>query len=277
MQKDQEKILGVKIHKFTFKQTSELIFKWLKTDKQNYITTPNPEIILSAQKHDKFLRILNQSNLNTADGIGLLWAAKFLNITKNTKAKTLIFIKFTYSYIATLVYPKYIKTIIPERVAGSDLMLEICKKSQKDKYKIFLLGALPGIAEKTKQKLEKKFKKINIVGTYSGKGELSDDKITTNLINTSKAEIVFVAYGAPKQEKWIYRNLKKMPTVKLAVGIGGTFDFISGTKKRAPKWMKKTGLEWLYRLIKEPKRIKRIANATVIFPLTILKKKLKQN
>ncbi len=90
------------------------------------------------------------------------------------------------------------------------------------------------------------------------------------MINDKKPRILFVAYGAPKQEMWIARNLKKMPTVRLAAGIGGTFNFITGRRKRAPEWMQKIGLEWVYHLIQQPSRIKRMINASIVFPIKII-------
>ena len=143
-------------------------------------------------------------------------------------------------------------------------MKKICKESKK---RIFLLGAEEGIAEDAAKKL-----KANIVGTHSGSPKVEDEKEIIEKLNRLKPEILFIAYGAPAQELWIARNLKKIPSVKLAMGVGGSFDFIAGKTKRAPKWMQKLSIEWLYRLIKEPRRIKRILNATVRFPITFLKK-----
>ncbi|MDD3861933.1 MAG: WecB/TagA/CpsF family glycosyltransferase, partial [Candidatus Gracilibacteria bacterium] len=145
----------------------------------------------------------------------------------------------------------------------------------ENKLKIYLLGAKEGTAEKVKEILEKKYHKIQIVGTFSGSPSPEEEKEITNLIKESNANVLFVAYGAPKQELWIARNIKKMPQVKLAIGIGGAFNFIAGILKRAPKFMQKMGIEWLYRLFQEPSRIKRIYNATVKFSLKVLKSSLR--
>lgn len=154
-------------------------------------------------------------------------------------------------------------------------MLKLCNISNKEGYKIFLLGGENGIGKITRIKLIKKYSKIKIVGTHSGNGTKKEDKQIIDKINKSEADLLFVAYGAPKQEKWIYRNLKLLKSVKVAIGVGGSFDFISEKVKRAPKIMRKLNLEWLYRLIKNPKRIKRIINASIVFPIKVLKKKLK--
>lgn len=274
MQKETIKILGVKIHNSNFKDSTNKVKEWLLQDKQKQITTPNPEIILKSLKDGKFKRILNNADLNIADGIGILWAAKYLDITKNDKSKIIKFGKFILSLSAVVFNRKYIKHPLTQRVTGSDIFLKICKNSIETNTAIFLLGAAPGIAEDTKAILKKNLKGIRIVGTHSGKGTTEDDKEIRNKINQAKAEILFVAYGAPKQEKWIARNLKKIKSVKIAIGIGGSFDFVAGVKKRAPRWMQKLGIEWLYRVLQEPQRIKRIYNAIIKFPITVFRKSL---
>jgi len=276
MSEDQLKILKVRIDKVTMLKTVTQIFIWLKSDKKRHIITPNPEILLKAQYNHKFLKILNKSDLNIPDGMGILWAAYFLNQTRNDSNKFYILLKWLLSFLTLIFKKKKINAIIPERVTGTDLMEIICKNAPKYSTSIFLLGASKGVAEIVKEKLEKKYNNLNIVGTYSGNPEVNSDTEIQNRINNCGAEVLFVAFGAPKQEIWIHRNLSKLKSVKVAIGIGGAFDFISGKRKRAPIWMQKTGLEWLYRLFKEPSRIKRIFNATVRFPVIVLKKRLKR-
>ncbi len=267
-----QKILKVKLDPVTLKEATKQAIEFAESYSQNIITTPNAEIILHAQKNEKFLSTLNRSNLNIADGISLLWAAKYLQISKNSYNGYKI-VQAIFSLMSIPIYPKYIRTMIPERVTGVDLMNSICKSSRYKKHlRIFLLGGNEKIAEITKDNLEKQFPGINIVGTYSGRAE--EEKTAIENIKKSHANILFVAFGAPKQELWISKNLRSMPNVKVAIGVGGAFDFIAKLKKRAPKWMQKSGLEWLFRLIQEPKRIKRIYNATVRFPLTVIKRSL---
>jgi len=264
-----QKILKIRIDNISLKEATETALKWAQGDIKRMIATPNPEMILEAQKNHKFLRILNNSNLNIPDGTGLLWAAKYLKITEKTKFKAIKLIKWATSLLAIAIYPPYIHSEIKERVTGADLMQEICKKSGKLKLKIFLLGAAEGVAEKGKNTLEKKYPEIKIVGTYAGKPLTTEDTKIIAKVDKSKADIIFVAYGAPSQEFWIARNLKKLKTIKLAIGIGGTFDYIAGVQKRSPRWMQKLGLEWLYRLLQQPKRLRRIYNATIKFPITV--------
>jgi len=159
---------------------------------------------------------------------------------------------------------RFLDVLVKEEINGVELIYKICGKSQN---KIFLLGGKEGIAERVKEKLEG-----NIVGAEHGYQDL--DRVIEK-INQIKPDILFVGLGSPKQEKWIYENLKKMPSVKVAIGVGGAFDFISGRIKRAPKFIQKIGLEWLWRLILQPWRIKRIYNGVVGLVLLTLKLKIK--
>ncbi len=275
-----DKIFGVRIDNTTLDEATDKVIKWARGFgwRKKMVTTPNPEIILEACKNKKFRRALNKAGLNTADGTGILWAAKYKKITEKNRSKIIKFLKWIISLFLALIYPKYIKSEFKERVTGADLVMEICKRiseSEKDrkKLRIFMLGAREGVAEKAKEILEEKHEGLQISGTYAGTPLPRDEKEIIKKINNSKADILFVAYGAPAQELWMYRNLKKLKTVKVALGIGGTFDYIAGVRKRSPIWMQKIGLEWLYRLAIQPSRIKRIYNATIRFPLKVLKER----
>lgn len=237
------KILNVKFDKISLEEAAKKATIFAQSKKQHYICTPNPEIVLEAQKNKKFLKILNNSDLNIPDGVGIIWAAK------------------------------YLKQGSLQRVTGVDLMEKICEKAAKENLKIFLLGAANGVAQKVKTILKNKYPGLKISGVYSGSPSKKEENMIIKKINNSGAEILFAAFGAPKQELWIARNLKKLTKIKLAMGVGGSFDFIAGLRKRAPKWLQKIGLEWLYRLIQQPSRVKRIYNATIKFPIKILKNK----
>lgn len=243
-------ILGVPFDDVTLQTAVKKSEEMIEKNGQFQIATPNPEMVLEAQKNEKFLKILQSTALNIPDGIGIVWASKWLSF--RGKAASL-----------------------SERVTGTDLMEKIIKKSSEKssplfQKKIFLLGAAERVAEKTKKIFEKKFPEIRITGCESRTPDKKDEENLIQKINDSQTEILFVAYGAPEQELWIARNLHKMPKVKIAIGVGGAFDFFAGIRKRAPKWMQKTGIEWLYRVIQEPRRIKRIYNAVIKFPLSFL-------
>ncbi len=254
--------MNVPLNILTEREVLEHIQRYLKGTEQHHLATVNPEMLLHAQHDEEFRHVLHQTSINTPDGMGVMWAA-------NTQHDSL-----WKSILKLIVLPIYRPTSpLPERITGVDLFLEICKQAAEKQQKIFLLGAKQGVAEKTKEALKKLYPTIQIVGTYSGSPSIHEQEKIKDIINDASPDMLFIAYGAPAQEKWIARNLRKIPSVKVAIGVGGTFDFISGHIKRAPLLLQKTGLEWLYRLIKEPARWPRIKNATMVFPWRFLKSK----
>ena len=243
-------ILGVPFDHVTLETAVGKVEEMIEREGQFQIATPNPEMVLEAQKNQKFLHLLQNTELNIPDGIGIIWASRWLKFRGKENS-------------------------LPERVTGTDLMKKIIEQSTEHssplfQKKIFLLGASEGVAKKTKEIFEKKYPKIRITGFESGTPDEKEEDDLIQKINNSQAEILFIAYGAPKQEFWIARNLHKMPLIKIAIGVGGAFDFFARIRKRAPRWMQKTGTEWLYRVIQEPRRIKRIYNAVIKFPIKIL-------
>ncbi|MCG2693797.1 WecB/TagA/CpsF family glycosyltransferase [Candidatus Parcubacteria bacterium] len=237
-------ILGVRIDDFGEKEVLEKCKSAIAGGKKLFISTPNPEILLLANKDENFKNILNSADINIPDGAGLRLGAKIQK--KNLK----------------------------HRLTGTDLMGHLAKMAEEMGLGIYLLGAEQGIARKAGENLKKILPKLNILGAESGgKFENWDNRVIIEHINAVKPDILFVALGQGRQEKWIFENLPKLASVKIAVGVGGSFDFYSGRIPRAPKWMRRLGLEWLYRLFREPRRIKRIFNAVIIFPITCLIKK----
>ncbi len=277
MGKNPIKILDVKFNPYFTKEALNQIAAFIGQNKRGYIVTPNPEFLITAQKNSEFKNILNRADLSIPDGIGILWAAKFLSL-KTSRLRLLKHLhavfQLLYSGLSLIFYPRYCRTIIPERVAGSDLINNIFQLARNQKLKLYLLGAQPGIARQAAQIIQNKYPGIEIAGTQSGSPDKEYDNEICYVINKAKPDIIMIAYGAPKQELWINRNLSKLATAKVAIGVGGALDFITGKIKRAPGWMRYLGLEWLYRLIKEPRRIKRIINATIYFPYLVLKNKL---
>lgn len=245
------------------------IFEYRASEEPKYIVTPNPEILLEAQKNTIFREVLNRAYLSIPDGIGILWASTFQKITKGN-GTILRFIKAFFSLLSVVFLPKFCEKVFPERISGVDFMESLCSMSISQKIPIFLLGAESGVAEKVKNFLETRYSGINIVGTFSASPLENDFPAIQTLIAETQPQMLFVAYGSPSQELWIFRHLKDLPSVKISMGVGGAFDFLAGVSKRAPQWMRKIGIEWLYRLIQEPSRIQRIWNAVVKFPWTIL-------
>jgi N-acetylglucosaminyldiphosphoundecaprenol N-acetyl-beta-D-mannosaminyltransferase len=180
-----------------------------------------------AQQDVNFRNILKRADLCIPDGIGLLWASRWVGQP------------------------------LPERVTGSDGVPFIAKHASEQGWKLFFLGAAEGIAEKAANILREQYPNLQIVGTYAGSPSAEDEDELVEMVNASGADILFVGYGAPKQDKWIARNTPRL-SVKMAMGVGGAFDFIAGIIPRAPQWMQNMGLEWLYRLYRQPWRIKRM-------------------
>jgi N-acetylglucosaminyldiphosphoundecaprenol N-acetyl-beta-D-mannosaminyltransferase len=219
-------ILGVPVHDVTTEETLALIDQFVRERTPHQLCTVNPEFIMLAQKDLEFKQILKRSALNLPDGIGVVWAARRVG------------------------HP------LRERVAGSDLVGLIADRAQTTGWRIFLLGAAEGVAERAANILRERYPQTNIVGAYAGSPRLEDAADVAARIRSSKADVLLVAYGAPKQDKWIARHIEKAG-VAVAIGVGGSLDFIVGTQTRAPQWMQRLGLEWLYRLVREPWRWRR--------------------
>jgi N-acetylglucosaminyldiphosphoundecaprenol N-acetyl-beta-D-mannosaminyltransferase len=219
-------ILGVPLHDVTTEETLALIDQFVHEGLPHQFCTVNPEFIMMAQHDVEFKRILNRSALNLPDGIGAVWAARRLG------------------------HP------LRERVAGSDLVGLIADRAQRTGWRIFLLGAVEGVAAQAAIKLKERYPQTNIVGAYAGSPRVEDEAEIAARIRSAGTHILLVAYGAPKQDKWIARNIERTG-VSVAMGIGGSLDFIVGTQQRAPQWMQHVGLEWLFRLLREPWRWRR--------------------
>ncbi len=219
-------ILGIPVHDVTMTETLDLITQFVAQGGAHQICTINPEFIIAAQNDLEFKRILNQAALNLPDGIGVVWAAKRKG------------------------------HVLRERVAGSDLIYQLAARAAKTGWKIFLLGAADGVADQTAIKLRSIYPSVNIVGAWAGSPQPEADSEAVQRIRATEADIVLVAYGAPKQDKWIDRNVARTGA-SVAIGVGGSFDFVVGTQRRAPQWIRRLNLEWLYRLVREPWRWRR--------------------
>jgi N-acetylglucosaminyldiphosphoundecaprenol N-acetyl-beta-D-mannosaminyltransferase len=147
---------------------------------------------------------------------------------------------------------------LPERVPGSELVYNLAELAAQEGWRLFLLGAGPGVAEEAATIFQSRYPELRIAGTYAGSPNLTENDAIVRRINNSRADMLFVAYGAPNQDKWIARNRESLPTIKLALGIGGSLDFVTGQAQRAPHWIQDLGLEWLHRLILEPWRWRRM-------------------
>lgn len=250
--------MDVKVDDITTKEANDRLAEMLSYKSASIITTPNTEFIVAAQNNEEFKSILNEkSKLNLPDGTGILWAARFLYL-QTPKDKFWRFLVILFQWIGTIVLipfaPKYFRFPLHEKIGGADFIWQVAKIASSGKHKIFLLGGAATVAERTALKLQTDVENLRIAGVHSGTPKETEEIIEA--INKSRADILLVCFGAPKQEKWLAENVSRT-CCKVGIGLGGTFDFIAGERQRAPKWMQKSGLEWLFRLIIEPARIKR--------------------
>lgn len=236
--RDTVKIFGVEIDNVTLEETVERTEELIKTSNKNcsLIVAPNVEFIMKAQKDREFFEILKKAKLATPDSVGVIIAGK-----KQGKP-------------------------FKERIPGQSYLRKIFEAGEKNGWTFYLLGGENDVPKKAKEHLLSLYPNAKIVGYHEGFFKEDSEEKVIEEINSLKPNVLFVAMGAPKQEKWIYENQSKLK-VDVAAGQGGTFDYEAGTVKRAPVWMQKCGIEWLWRLIKEPSRIKRM----VVLPIFFMK------
>lgn len=218
-------ILGVHVNKYTMAEAVNKAASLIETEELSMIFTPNSEIILYASNNPEFAEVLNKGDMVIPDGIGVVYGAKIL------------------------------KNPIKERVAGYDLVCNLLPIMAEKGQSVYLLGAKPGVAEKAAETLLSKHPGLVIAGTHDG--YFKDDEEVIADINKCAPDFLMVCLGFPKQENWIYNNREKL-NVKLAIGAGGCLDVFAGTVQRAPEFYCEHGVEWLYRLVKQPTRFVRM-------------------
>ena len=227
-------VLGVRVDRLSQRQAldsiEQIIAQWRASDRAQVcqqIVTVNPEFVMNAQRNKDFRTAINAAALIVADGVGVVWATRYLGRP------------------------------VPERVTGTDLLPELAQRCAATGYRLYLLGAAPGIAEAAGARLQELAPGLVIAGTYAGSPEPNEEEEIIERVRVAHADVLCVAYGAPAQDLWIWRNLARLP-VAVAIGVGGAYDFLSGRQQRAPVFLRKLGLEWLYRLYREPWRWRRM-------------------
>jgi N-acetylglucosaminyldiphosphoundecaprenol N-acetyl-beta-D-mannosaminyltransferase len=239
------KMFEVEFDNLTFQELGEYIKKAVVKKDPQYIVTCNVDHLIQLRKDKEFKEVYDNADIITADGMPIVMGSKLL------------------------------KKPLKEKVSGADIFNELGRNFEQNQYKIFFLGAAEGIAQTAANNLKKKYPDLKIVGTYSPPYNFINDKEENekiiNLIKGTEPDILLVGLGAPKQEKWIYKYHEHC-NVPVSIGVGATFDFISGNIKRAPSLFQKTGLEWCWRLMQEPKRLwKRYLVDDTKFLLLLLK------
>ncbi len=232
-------IMGVCFDNFSVEETVGKAMSALKTGKKFFIVTPNPEIVNVAIQNEKYKDILNSADVVTPDGIGIVYASKMLGGE------------------------------VKKRAPGFDIVKGILSELSKSEGSVYLFGGKPGVADMAAEKISADYPGVKIAGTDNG--YFDDDTEIIKNINNAKPDFLLVCLGAPKQEMWISKNIDNL-NAGILIGAGGSIDVLSGQTKRAPEMFIKLNCEWLYRLLKEPKRIGRMAKIPV-FLLKVLFRK----
>ena len=233
-------LLGVPIDACTQVEAVAAMQEMLKEEKQCHVMTPNSEMLVEATRNPKLFSLLQRTALNLPDSIGVVLMAKFVGQDRL------------------------------QRVTGVDTVEGLCR-SLTEEIPVFFLGASPGIAEQAAAALQGENPHLKITGTYAGTPKPEDAAAICAAIQNAKPLLLLVAYGAPQQDLWIDQHLAQLPSVRVAIGVGGTLDFLAGKVRRAPNMLQNLGLEWLWRLCLEPWRFMRIIRATLVFPFLVLR------
>ncbi len=220
------RILGVRVDDVTHEEALARIAGFIADGRPHQIATVNVEFIMTARRHPRFRRVLDQAALCVPDSVGVLWAARRLG------------------------HP------LREQVAGVDLAEKIAARAARQGWRLFLLGAAPGVAERAGAALQRRYPGLTVAGCYAGSPRPDDEAEIVARIRAARPHVLFVAYGAPAQDLWIARNQQRLG-VPVAMGVGGALDYFAGVVRRAPPWVRRLGLEWFYRLLRQPWRWRR--------------------
>jgi exopolysaccharide biosynthesis WecB/TagA/CpsF family protein len=275
-------IFSVDIAAVTQGELHEEILHCLQETGGRIIGKVPAEFLVRSLREKEFQDYLRATHFNVADGIGVLWAARFLTL-RTVRPKVLrqpqILWQAAYSLASLILLPAFCREPIPERMRGLTAFLVMMKAAQETKTPVYFLGARPHVNKAALEEIRARFPDLVIVGARDGYSY--DDEANIRDINESGAVVLIVALGSPKQEYWIRDNLSKMKSVKLAVGEGGTLNMISGDYSPAPNWLQALGLEWLWRLVMHRhnqtggmSRAHRVWNAVPVFIYHAVKYKL---
>ncbi len=221
-------ILGVPVDRLTIDQTVQRVTELVGAGRPARVITLNPEYLYRGVTDDKaLLELVHRADLVTADGEGIVWAGRVAGKP------------------------------FPERVTGIDLMLALVQQAAQEGWRVFLLGAAPGVAEEAAENLRRQYPGLQVAGTYHGYFKQDEETAVAERVREAEPQVLFAALGAPKQERWIDQYIESIGPV-VAMGVGGSLDVIAGRVTRAPRWMQSLRVEWLGRLVMEPSRWRRI-------------------
>lgn len=277
-------ILGVQVDAITKSELLTALRRDLRAGRRVRIVTVTNEIIMRAASDPAYRKIVNAADYRIPDSAGTLWAATYLakplrgpfqRIRLRTQACWLL--------LWLAVWPSRAKRVITETVPGSELSLDLAALCATSGYGLYLLGGGPGVAEAAAGRLRERYPKLTVNGSEHGRytPTVPADRKTRASVTAAKPQVVLVAYGAPKQEQWMSRNVGKLPKPVIAMGVGGTLDYIAGTRsvhgggkaKPPPAAVRRHGFEWLWRLVTQPSRWRRIVTAFPKFVSAVIQQK----
>jgi len=221
-------VLWLGIDNVSFHEAAEAVLEMCRSGRAAYVVTPNLDHFMRTRRDQVLRTVYEKADLSVADGVPVLWASRILGRP------------------------------LKGRVNGTDLFEGLCAAAAREGLRVFLLGGAPGVAESAKEVLQKRYAGLSIVGASSpvidASGKGPDDELTIRQIRAVQPHLLFTAFGCPKQELWMARNSKLLGPM-VCIGVGGSFDLVAGYLRRAPRWMQRFGLEWLWRLVQEPHRL----------------------
>lgn len=236
-------MLGVTIGRKTKAEIAQELERFLLSDRSHQIVTANPEMLIATRRDQELKSAMNNASMVVADGVGIDYVSRILGKGK-----------------------------VP-RITGTDIVMNLFELAENKKLKVFFVGGFGDQARRAARAIEEQFEGIRTASNNGGhmwkekNGNWHMNRSILNHIRRFEPDIVLVALGHGKQEKWIADFKDEFPSVKVMVGVGGVFSFLSGDIRRAPLWMQEAGIEWLYRFMKEPQRLIRIFKAVIIFPI----------
>ena len=237
-------LLGLRVDDVTVDETRRRLIAFLEEERPHHVVTADASAWVIAGRDPDYLRIVQSADLVTPDGAGLVWAAGFLGVP------------------------------LRERVSGVDLVEWLSKESAARGFSLFFFGAAPGVAEEAATRLAERYPGMRLAGAHHGFLQTPEEEARLlETIRSARPDVLLIAMGIPRQEKWIARH-KDALGARLSMGVGGSFDVFSGRVNRAPLWMQKRGLEWLYRLLQDPRKYSKVANLPIFLANVLLRRRL---
>lgn len=269
-------LLGLTIFADTKPELLKTLDQRLENKRRTTIFTTYSEFLFEALGNKSFLETLNFSDINISDGISVIWACNFLQHPRKYKPNFLEFFHVLYLVVVTgaslVLTPKKVRATIPENITGVDLFWDLLELADKHGLSAFFFGGQGEVPSIVAEKAKSKLPKLHIAG-FSNR-LMQDPKLVTE-IGEAKPDLLLVAVQPQKQELWIKNNIAKFPSLSLCIGLGGTFDYVAGKQKRAPRFISYLGLEWFFRLVTQPWRIKRIGKGFLGLIVRLVRYKLK--